>query len=65
MSGQGGSEIIKIGDPGVLVSGTQRYVISYTVDGVLNSFAEHDELYWNVDGALRPVSKRSSTPPST
>ena len=59
VSGQGGSEIIKIGDPGVLVSGPQRYVISYTVDGVLNSFAEHDELYWNVDGALWPVTKRS------
>ena len=51
------NEVIKIGDPNRLVSGRQRYIIEYTVSGVLNSFAEHDELFWNVDGALWPVPK--------
>jgi len=41
---------IKIGDPDVLVSGQQRYVISYSVNDGLNPFDEHDELYWNVTG---------------
>jgi uncharacterized membrane protein YgcG len=55
------NEVIKIGDPNVLVSGAQRYVITYAVAGVLNSFPDHDELYWNVDGALWPVPKQSVT----
>ena len=55
------NEVIKIGDPNVLVSGANRYVITYRVRGVLNSFSDHDELYWNVDGALWPVPKRSVT----
>src|ERR1700730_10241537 len=53
------NEVIKIGDPNVLVSGRQRYVITYTVAGAMNSFADHDELFWNVDGALWPVPKQS------
>ena len=53
------NEVIKIGDPNRLVSGNQRYVITYTVAGVMNSFADHDELFWNVDGALWPVTKTS------
>src|SRR3982074_1704420 len=32
------NDVIKIGDPNVLVSGTNRYVITYTVVGVLNAF---------------------------
>jgi uncharacterized membrane protein YgcG len=52
------NEVIKIGDPDVLVTGPQRYVITYTVFGALNSFADHDELFWNVDGALWPVPKQ-------
>jgi len=51
------NEVIKIGDPDVLVSGPQRYVITYTVEGALNSFSDHDEIFWNVDGALWPVAK--------
>jgi Predicted membrane protein (DUF2207) len=51
------NEVIKIGDPNRLVSGNQRYIIKYTVSGVMNSFAGHDELFWNVDGALWPVPK--------
>ncbi len=55
------NDVIKIGDPGRLVTGANRYVITYTVLGAMNSFAGHDELYWNVDGALWPVPKRSVT----
>jgi type II secretory pathway pseudopilin PulG len=53
------NEVIKIGDPNVTVSGRQRYVIAYTVAGAMNSFADHDELFWNVDGALWPVPKQA------
>jgi uncharacterized membrane protein YgcG len=53
--------VIKIGDPNSLVSGANRYVITYQVAGVLNSLSDHDELFWNVDGALWPVPKRSVT----
>jgi len=42
---------IKIGDPARTVSGRQSYRIRYTVSGALNAFADHDELYWNVNGA--------------
>jgi Predicted membrane protein (DUF2207) len=51
------NEVVKIGDPSVLVTGKQRYVITYTVAGAMNSFSDHDELFWNVDGALWPVPK--------
>jgi uncharacterized membrane protein YgcG len=51
------NEVIKIGDPNRLVSGVQRYVITYSVMGAMNSFPDHDELFWNVDGALWPVPK--------
>ena len=53
--------VIKIGDPNFLVSGANRYVITYSVVGVMNSFADRDELFWNVDGALWPVPKRAVT----
>jgi uncharacterized membrane protein YgcG len=55
------NEVIKIGDPARTVSGANRYVITYTVRGALNSFPDHDELFWNVDGNLWPVPKRSVT----
>jgi len=47
---------LKIGDPSRMVSGTQTYLITYVVFGVLNSFPDHDELYWNVNGSSWPVS---------
>jgi uncharacterized membrane protein YgcG len=46
---------IKIGDPDKLVTGPQRYVISYTVHDGLNPFPDHDELFWNVTGDDWPV----------
>jgi Predicted membrane protein (DUF2207) len=56
---QGPDEVIKIGDPDRLVTGANTYVITYTVQGAMNAFPEHDELFWNVDGALWPVAKLS------
>lgn len=53
------NEVIKIGDPNLIVSGPQRYVITYRVAGAMNRFSDHDELFWNVDGALWPVPKQS------
>ncbi|MHB9091653.1 MAG: DUF2207 domain-containing protein, partial [Chloroflexota bacterium] len=41
---------VKIGDANVTVSGAQTYRIAYTVRDALNGFADHDELYWNVNG---------------
>jgi len=55
------NEVIKIGDPNLLVSGANRYVITYHLRGALNSFSDHDELFWNVDGALWPVPKQVVT----
>src|SRR2546428_9154337 len=55
----GASLVIKIGDPNRPVSGVNRYVISYTVQGVMNRFEDHDELFWNVDGDQWQVPKES------
>jgi hypothetical protein len=41
---------IKIGDKDETVSGVKHYVISYDVGGVVNSFSDHQELYWNAIG---------------
>ena len=47
----GGSSVdIRIGDPDRTVTGVQTYVIRYRVGGVTNSFADHQELYWNAIG---------------
>ena len=54
-------EVIKIGDPDRTVSGRQNYNIRYTVTGAMNRFQDHDELFWNVDGASWPVTKESVT----
>ncbi len=41
---------IRIGDPDVEVSGRHTYTIAYRVEGALNGFPDHDELYWNAIG---------------
>jgi len=38
---------VRIGDPDQLVSGTQSYDLTYTVEGVLNDREDHVELAWN------------------
>ena len=52
---------IKIGDPDRIVVGKQTYRIAYTVRGALNPFADHDELFWNVNGGDWPVPLRVVT----
>jgi uncharacterized membrane protein YgcG len=46
---------IRIGDPDRTVSGRHTYTVVYELDGVLNGFGDHDELYWNVVGPSWPV----------
>ena len=41
---------IKIGDPNETVTGVRHYEIHYTVDGAMNAFDDHDELYMNAIG---------------
>lgn len=51
---------IRIGDPNQTVSGKQNYKINYLVSGVLNSYYNYDELYWNVTGLDWPVPIKES-----
>ncbi len=60
-SREGANVRIRVGDPDRTVTGKQRYRIAYVVVGVLNGFAEHDELYWNVTGDQWPVAIRRAT----
>lgn len=46
---------LKIGDPDKTITGKNFYTITYKAKGILRSFAEHDELYWNVTGNGWPV----------
>lgn len=45
-----GYKRIKIGDATRTLTGKHTYDITYVVTGVLRSFTDHDELYWNVTG---------------
>ena len=49
-SESGGTATYRIGNPDRTVSGRERYVVTYTVDGALNAFPDHVELYWNAIG---------------
>ena len=46
---------LKIGDPDKTITGPHRYTITYRVEGALNGFEGHDELYWNAIGTEWPV----------
>ena len=61
--GNGANVEIKIGDPDRTVTGRQTYVITYLVKGALNSFNDHDELYWNATGNEWPalISRATAT----
>jgi Predicted membrane protein (DUF2207) N-terminal domain/Predicted membrane protein (DUF2207) C-terminal domain len=41
---------LRIGDPDHTITGSHTYVIAYTGRGAVNSFPDHEELYWNVIG---------------
>jgi uncharacterized membrane protein YgcG len=43
-------DVIRIGDPDTTITGLHTYTIRYRVEGVLNGFAEQDELYWDAIG---------------
>jgi uncharacterized protein (TIGR04222 family) len=49
-SDSGNRKVIRIGDPGRTITGLHTYTIDYDVEGALNGFPEHDELYWNAIG---------------
>ncbi|HPI66953.1 MAG TPA: DUF2207 domain-containing protein [bacterium] len=51
---------IKIGDVNKTVNGEKVYVITYRVEGALNYFEDHDELYWNVTGNDWQVNMRGT-----
>ena len=52
---------IKIGDAARTLSGKQSYRITYTVNGALNTFPDHDELFWNVTGDRWEVPLRAAS----
>lgn len=45
-----GTVRLRIGDADRYVTGVQTYVIRYVMERTLDSYADHDELYWNVTG---------------
>jgi hypothetical protein len=49
--GGGGTTRLRIGDPDRTITGVHEYTIRYRLEGALNPFPEHIELYWNAIGA--------------
>ena len=47
---ENGNFTIRIGDPDVEITGRHTYRIVYRVEGAMNGFPTHDELYWNAIG---------------
>jgi len=47
--------VVKIGSPNRTLSGEHTYVIRYDVAYSIDTFADHDELYWNAVGNEWPV----------
>jgi uncharacterized membrane protein YgcG len=60
-SWDGGYEELKIGDPDRTITGERTYAIEYTVRGALNSFRDHEEVYWNVVGSEWEVPIAAAT----
>jgi uncharacterized membrane protein len=54
---------VKIGDANATISGKHTYRLSYDVTGVIKSYNDHDELYWNATGDKWevPIEKASAT----
>jgi hypothetical protein len=50
VSTEAGFTDIRVGDSHRTITGVHTYTIAYRVRGVLNSFPDHDELYWNAVG---------------
>ena len=47
---ENGNFVIRIGDPDTTITGRHTYEIVYRVQGAMNGFADHDELFWNTIG---------------
>jgi hypothetical protein len=62
-STDGDNTKIRIGDPDRTITGAHTYVITYRISGVLNHFADHDELFFNVIGSgwTVPIEKATAT----
>lgn len=56
----GNNFTIKIGDPDKTISGKNIYTIYYSITGILQSFADYDELYINTVGSNWPVTIKSA-----
>ena len=54
---------IRIGDPDQTVTGGHDYRIDYRVQGALDGFTDHDELYWKAVGSQWkvPIGEASAT----
>lgn len=52
---------LRVGDPDRTVIGAQSYLITYRVEGALNSFPGYDELYWDAVGTEWSVPIRQAT----
>ena len=47
---ENGNFVIRVGDPDTEITGRHTYKIVYRVQGAMNGFADHDELFWNAIG---------------
>ena len=47
---EGGTTRIRIGDANKTITGRHQYRLAYRIEGALNAFDDHDELYWNAIG---------------
>ena len=52
---------MRVGDADRTITGAHTYVLRYRVEGALNRFDDHVELYWNVTGDDWPVSIGSTS----
>src|SRR5688572_25246403 len=52
--GPGGTTRLRIGDPDRTFTGAHQYTITYRLEGALNAFDDHVELYWNAIGGDWP-----------
>jgi hypothetical protein len=53
---EGGNQFrVRIGDPDIVVTGPQTYIIRYRIERGVGFFDDHDELYWQVTGTEWPV----------
>ncbi|MBI4115981.1 MAG: DUF2207 domain-containing protein [Candidatus Omnitrophica bacterium] len=61
LSREGAYLRIRLGSQDVTYGGEKNFNITYRVERILESFPDHDELYWNVTGTGWAVPIRSAT----